>query len=663
LDLNMFSLNIHMSKCHSRKDQQWEFDSSTGQLLSRHSKGKTKCVDATSSWTMNALRRRRNVEHNVFLYDCHDGINQKWHWYVPPVPNVTVASPDFFLIGSNLWGTMWQHQYECVNAGEGFEVLGAVYNKAACMSKCAAYALNASTANCCQYAGYANSTARCVIFHQSGSRAWSDDRSSQTWAMDLMRSNGSTADWHLAPAGATVCDTGTNAAENQCEDAVAEIAAARGSTPQRSLQIGSGGSCGDGAWGLVPVGCSAQSGGDWSAHYKTSGVNDCPHAHYQLVCGEASADASTEAACQQCVEQFDANGGCVVAQNGQDIKQYIPVGCDQCDAQMILHCNANAASKSSTADSMIVAPTASPTLMPTNHPTGHPTPHPTRHPHTKPTDHPTGHPTRHPTRHPHTKPTTAPTQAPTHETRRRGRRRSRRRRLTSAPTALPPGHSHAPTRSPTPLPPGHTHSPTQTHHPTALPPGHTHSPTRSPTPLPPGHTHLPTPLPPVYTHSSIAGAPTSLPPAHTHAPTRSPTPLPPAHTHSPTRSPTPLPPAHTHSPTRSPTPSPPGHTHVPTPLPPDHTHVPTRAPTFGKASTGNADYIKKWRHDKEAHPYLAYYNYYYPCVDNSTLMAVEEHNSSMPTLISNVNTSLSKNGRSTSANSSEYFNGTMKLSR
>jgi hypothetical protein len=50
---------------------------------------------------------------------------------------------------------------------------------------------------------------------------------------------------------------------------------------------GSDGSCNDGAWGDVPLGCSAQSGGDWAAHYKTSGVN-CAGMLYQLVCRTAS---------------------------------------------------------------------------------------------------------------------------------------------------------------------------------------------------------------------------------------------------------------------------------------------------------------------------------------------------------------------------------------
>lgn len=42
----------------------------------------------------------------------------------------------------------------------------------------------------------------------------------------------------------------------------------------------------DGGWGQVPRGCSVQTGGDGTAHYKTSGDtgDGCIHQHYQLVC-------------------------------------------------------------------------------------------------------------------------------------------------------------------------------------------------------------------------------------------------------------------------------------------------------------------------------------------------------------------------------------------
>eukprot|EP00808_Paulinella_micropora_P009711 g55564.t1 len=93
--------------------------------------------------------------------------------------------------------------------------------------------------------------------------------------------------WHLAPAGASVCDYGQPVAAVECEAAVASLADAAGTAPGRALQTGSGGTCGDGAWGSAPVGCSAQSGGDWAAHYKASGVQ-CASNVYQIVCTGAT---------------------------------------------------------------------------------------------------------------------------------------------------------------------------------------------------------------------------------------------------------------------------------------------------------------------------------------------------------------------------------------
>jgi len=96
--------------------------------------------------------------------------------------------------------------------------------------------------------------------------------------------------WHLAPSFATACDYGTTATQDQCGSAVKQLASASGNAPGRSLQVGSAGSCNDGSWGSVPLGCSAQTGGDWAAHYKTSGVN-CNNRYYQLVCS-GQADSS-----------------------------------------------------------------------------------------------------------------------------------------------------------------------------------------------------------------------------------------------------------------------------------------------------------------------------------------------------------------------------------
>ena len=52
------------------------------------------------------------------------------------------------------------------------------------------------------------------------------------------------------------------------------------------MQVGSGGQCSDGSWGQVPLGCSINSGGDKTPHYKTSGNTGkgCIHEHYQLIC-------------------------------------------------------------------------------------------------------------------------------------------------------------------------------------------------------------------------------------------------------------------------------------------------------------------------------------------------------------------------------------------
>ena len=78
------------------------------------------------------------------------------------------------------------------------------------------------------------------------------------------------------------------ALKSECESAVSWVAAQNQATPARSLQVGYNGTCGDPGWGSVPLGCSvAQLQGDWTAHWKESGVN-CNN-HYQLVCSGAPA--------------------------------------------------------------------------------------------------------------------------------------------------------------------------------------------------------------------------------------------------------------------------------------------------------------------------------------------------------------------------------------
>ena len=55
--------------------------------------------------------------------------------------------------------------------------------------------------------------------------------------------------------------------------------------PGRELVVGSGGTCEE-AWGVVPLGCSIQSRGDGTAHYKIGGDKNegCIADGYQLIC-------------------------------------------------------------------------------------------------------------------------------------------------------------------------------------------------------------------------------------------------------------------------------------------------------------------------------------------------------------------------------------------
>ncbi len=116
--------------------------------------------------------------------------------------------------------------------------------------------------------------------------------------------------WHLAPAGQFACDYGSPATQNECGTAVAALASQAGRIPPNGIAIGSGGSCNDGSWGSVPLGCSAQTGGNWAAHYKTSGAN-CyvGYGSYSLVCsvpwhlapaGQTSCDYGSPATQNEC---------------------------------------------------------------------------------------------------------------------------------------------------------------------------------------------------------------------------------------------------------------------------------------------------------------------------------------------------------------------------
>ena len=81
--------------------------------------------------------------------------------------------------------------------------------------------------------------------------------------------------WHLAPAGATVCDSGIGVEQAQCASAVESLGIANGVLP--ALNRWMGGGCDSAGWDQVPTGCSILeltdgSGPTWQARYKTAGV-------------------------------------------------------------------------------------------------------------------------------------------------------------------------------------------------------------------------------------------------------------------------------------------------------------------------------------------------------------------------------------------------------
>lgn len=89
--------------------------------------------------------------------------------------------------------------------------------------------------------------------------------------------------YHLAPQFAAKCDYGLPVPQKLCEWAAR---LSHSQAPKRRLQVGKGGTCRGGGWGQVPLGCSVQTGGDYAAHYKTSGTTKegCVHKAFQLVC-------------------------------------------------------------------------------------------------------------------------------------------------------------------------------------------------------------------------------------------------------------------------------------------------------------------------------------------------------------------------------------------
>jgi len=165
-------------------------------------------------------------------------------------------------------------------------------------------------------------------------------------AYQLVCTNSGLPNFHLAAPGAHICDYGQPASETECEGAALSIAG----NPKRSIQVGRGGGCMDGSWGQVPLGCSAQTGGDKAAHFKTSGDTGagCINKAYQLVCttfappifhlappGAHKCDyghSATQAQCEDAAWPIAGNpkrslqvgrgGGCMDGSWGQ-----VPLGC------------------------------------------------------------------------------------------------------------------------------------------------------------------------------------------------------------------------------------------------------------------------------------------------------------------------------------------------
>jgi hypothetical protein len=81
--------------------------------------------------------------------------------------------------------------------------------------------------------------------------------------------------WYFAPTGATSCPCGRGATGNECEAAARTLTHQYGRVPGRSMTVG--------AWSWVPLGCSAQAGGDFAAHYNTNSWSH-PSSIYRLVC-------------------------------------------------------------------------------------------------------------------------------------------------------------------------------------------------------------------------------------------------------------------------------------------------------------------------------------------------------------------------------------------
>ena len=93
--------------------------------------------------------------------------------------------------------------------------------------------------------------------------------------------------WELAPIGAITCGEGSSTASlAECAEAVASLTSVSGSSTARALVQGSGGRCGDGGWGDVPLGCNFGTSPSWDGRgrFKTSGPGNCVNTAWRLVC-------------------------------------------------------------------------------------------------------------------------------------------------------------------------------------------------------------------------------------------------------------------------------------------------------------------------------------------------------------------------------------------
>eukprot|EP00929_Paragymnodinium_shiwhaense_P000821 TRINITY_DN101028_c0_g1_i1.p1 TRINITY_DN101028_c0_g1~~TRINITY_DN101028_c0_g1_i1.p1 ORF type:complete len:1391 (+),score=428.75 TRINITY_DN101028_c0_g1_i1:112-4284(+) len=138
--------------------------------------------------------------------------------------------------------------------------------------------------------------------------------------------------WHLAPPGEQACDSGVPANKDECEAAVQQLASSLGKTPKHKLILTSGGKCLDNARGGAPPGCSAKTGGSWTAHFKTDGP-ECESygKNYQLVCsgsGNSEADSEDANASNSSTDDENAHLRAEVAMLSQKLKDLQNRSCE-----------------------------------------------------------------------------------------------------------------------------------------------------------------------------------------------------------------------------------------------------------------------------------------------------------------------------------------------